>query len=180
MQFKLLGVQSCLEAYYFPTQVLLELHTNLWYQLSYPHTCEVSLLIYELAVQLERIFHLHFPALSRIKFHATQLIQTPSLQLQIIFRPSSILDPYILALRDNYYYPLAQEELTMQEDTHMQGGSPSHSPKRNTTVVKPITVESSLQAITDLIKEVEADDPPTESTLQATLVDTPKNVAFTH
>jgi len=85
-----------------------------------------------------------------------------------------------LALRDNYYFPLAQEELTMQEDTQMQVGSPSHSPKRNTTLVNPITVESSLQAITDLIKKEEADNPPTESMPQATLEETPKNVTFTH
>jgi len=80
MQFELLGVQSYSYPYYFPAHVLLELHTNLWYQLAYPLICKVRLLTYELAVQLERIFHLHFPELSRIKFHAPRLIQTPSLQ----------------------------------------------------------------------------------------------------
>jgi hypothetical protein len=69
MQFELLGVQSYLEPYYFPMHALLELHTSLWYQLSYPHTCEVCLLTYELAVQLERIFHLHFPVLRNSSKH---------------------------------------------------------------------------------------------------------------
>jgi len=67
MQFELLGVQSYSYPYYFPAHVLLELHTNLWYQLAYPHICKVGLLTYEPAVQLERIFHHHFPELSRIK-----------------------------------------------------------------------------------------------------------------
>jgi hypothetical protein len=55
----------------------------------------------------------------------------------------------------------------MADDTQMEGqteeSSPKQSPKCSPPQAKhPITVESSLAAIAELIKEVEADDPPIE------------------
>jgi len=62
----------------------------------------------------------------------------------------------------------------MTEDTQMDGQtaieSPKTSPNRNTSLApNAITVESSLTAIAELIKEVEADDPPTETEIHTTI-----------
>jgi hypothetical protein len=47
----------------------------------------------------------------------------------------TVLDPYILSLQYNYYYPIAQDFSIMAED----------------------------EDITDLIKEIDSDEPPTQS-----------------
>jgi len=146
---------------------VISLYTELWHQLFYPHKTEVRRLTHELLIQLENIIN----TICSIKKNLFKLpIHTsrPSTTEQIIYRPISILDPYILGLQRNYYYPIAPESLNMPDndepmENQMEGGQQNHSPKCSmppTTQV--ITVESSIEAIADLIKEVEADDPPTE------------------
>ena len=67
----------------------------------------------------------------------------------------------------------------MSNDAQMEGQTescfPKHSPKRSTPSTKhPTTVESSLAAITEIIKEVEADDPPTEKETAPVIVESGK------
>jgi len=157
---------------------ILQFHTKLWHQLFFPHSTEIRRLTYDLLVQLEQIIHLLLPGTKYKTYTIPSSTSTPSVTEQIIYRPISILDPYILALRRNYYYPIAPD-LTMSNDAQMEGQTescfPKHSPKRSTPSTKhPITVESSLAAITEIIKEVEADDPPTEKETAPVIVESGK------
>ncbi len=148
---------------------IIQLHTQLWHQLFFPHITKVRQHTYEVLITLETITIIFLPTLSDCRFKEPKTFTTPSIVDQIIYRPISIIDPYLLALRTNYYYPIAPADLTMTEDTQMETQLEEEpqrqlqSPKRSTSPSKhPITVESSLAAIADIIKEVEADDPPTE------------------
>lgn len=150
---------------------LIYLYIELWQQLSTPHQTEVRRLTYNLLVTLEEIFNITIPSLKHSKFKQPKHKTAPSLEDQIIYQPITILDPYILALRRNYYYPLAPEQPTMADNTQMEGQTDNESPKSSPTRNKSpasniITVESSLAAIAELIKEVEAEDPPTETELR--------------
>ena len=156
----------------FPYE-LIPLYTELWQQLCFPHGTEARRITYDLLITLEEIFNSNLPSLTSRKFRAPEHKTTPSVVDQIIYQPVGILDPYILALRRNYYYPIAPEHPTMTEDTQMDGqttiASPKTSPNRNKlSASNAITVESSLAAIAELIKEVEADDPPTETEIHVT------------
>jgi hypothetical protein len=160
------------------TTPILQFHTKLWHQLFFPHSTEIRRLTYDLLVQLEQIIHLLLPGTKYKTYTIPSSTSTPSVTEQIIYRPVSILDPYILALRRNYYYPIAPD-LTMSNNAQMEGQtescSPKHSPKRSTPSTKhPTTVESSLAAITEIIKEVEADDPPTEKETAPVIVESGK------
>jgi hypothetical protein len=158
---------------------ILQSHTNLWHQLFYPHLIGVRRLTHEVLIQLERIIHLLLPTIKYKKFRVPPRTNKPSVLEQIVYQPVRILDPYILALRCNYYYPIAPEDLRMAEDTQMENqteeSSPKQSPKCSSPQAKhPITVESSLAAIAELIKEVEADDPPIEVAAPPTILKTDK------
>jgi len=163
--------------------LLTTLHTKLWYQLAYPHITEVRKTTHDLIIQLENIIHLYFPSLQLYKFTSPDKVSQPSFYDQIIHSPVTIIDPYILALRNNYYFPLTSTEVDeekMPEDTPMNNTSPSQSPQRTAPSTVPITVESSIQAITDIIKEVEADDPPTEAASVPLTLEAEKQSVFTH
>jgi hypothetical protein len=152
---------------------LIQLYTELWQQLCFPHGKEARRITYELLITLEEIFNITLPSLTSRKFRAPEHKTTPSVVDQIIYQPLGILDPYILALRRNYYYPIAPEHPTMTEETQMDGQtaieSPKTSPNRNkSSAPNAITVESSLAAIAELIKEVEADEPPIETEIHTT------------
>jgi hypothetical protein len=146
-------------------------HTQLWHQLFFPHTTIVRNSIHTLLVQLELIVTFLIPDFHYKQFRIPTRTISPSIIDQIINQPIAILDPFILALRQNYYYPIAPTDIMTSEDTPMENhinnsSSPTQSPKRSAPTNHPITVESSLEAIADLIKEVEADDPLTEVAVQ--------------
>jgi hypothetical protein len=74
------------------------------------------------------------------------------------------IDPFLLALQKNYYYPLldfnnmisSDQLASMQVDTD-QSSNTSSSPK--STLKKMLTVEDSVAVITELISEIQASDP---------------------
>jgi hypothetical protein len=162
-------------------EVILNLQSQLWRQLTFPHDTEVRYFTYRVILTLESIILLlstnTFPELKLPRTYSDQ----PSVLQQIIFCPIKILDPYISALRRNYYYPIslepamvgehentgtpeAEEESTMQID-----GKPSaqSSTKEKAPLSEVITVEHSLSVITDLIKEIESEGVPTQTQLEA-------------
>jgi hypothetical protein len=150
---------------------IVHIHTQFWHQLFFPHTTIVWNNIHTLLVQLELIATLLIPDFHYKQFKIPIRTVSPFIIDQIIKQPIAILDPFILALRRNYYYPIAPTGIMMSEDTPVENRInnskfPTQSPKRSAPTNHPITVESSLEAIADLIKEVEADDPPTEVAAQ--------------
>jgi hypothetical protein len=88
---------------------------------------------------------------------------------QFIHTPTKIRNPYILALQKNYYNVLSPEPLNMAETTDANNmdclGSHSTSPARSITSTTVVTVEHSLAAISEVIREMEVDEPPTQPDL---------------
>ncbi len=95
-------------------------------------------------------------------YHTPKIVSSPSLLNQVIYHPLSIIDPYIIALQQNYYHPIAQDpiSITVTEDTEMTNTSNNSPGCQKMNIADVITVEHSLMAITDLIKEIKVDDPP--------------------
>jgi len=123
--------------------------------------------IYDLLVKLDGI--LDYAARGRLeKFTLPATTAQPSIISQVVFHPVEILDPYLLALSRNYYYPLFEHHQTMtsremeQSDTLYTITSAPTSPKTKPAESTKITVEHSIEAITDLLKEMEADKCPTQ------------------
>jgi hypothetical protein len=100
---------------------------------------------------------------------------------QIIFCPIKIIDPYISALQENYYYPVLLEPAMMgepettetpemeEESTMWIGSKPAvqSSTREKAPLPDVITVEHSLSVITDLIKEIESEEVPTQTQSEA-------------
>jgi hypothetical protein len=141
-------------------------HTRAWQHLSYPHTTSNRILIYKVLQSIQQVItyitSYQFPPEPDLPPHRPAY---PSINTQVIHRPITILDPQILALRQNYYYVLSPEpiEMTTFQESNMDTASSNgvSSPTRSvaTTVV---TVEHSLEAIANVIQELEMDDPPSQ------------------
>ncbi len=116
---------------------ILQSHTNLWHQLFYPHLIGVRRLTHDVLIQLERIIHLLLPTIKYKKFSVPPSTSKPSVLEQIVYHPVRILDPYILALRCNYYYPIAPEDSNMADDTQMEGQTEESSPKQSPKCSSP-------------------------------------------
>ena len=73
------------------------------------------------------------PTFQHNKFKQPKLKSNPSIIDQIIHRPLAIIDPYTLALRRNYYFPIAPEESIMSDEESMElqteAGSQKQSPR---------------------------------------------------
>jgi len=164
------------------SELLTSQQKQLWWQLSFPHETQVRFLIYKVILTLESLVLLLSGKTIPQYCSPTKTNNQPSVLDQVIFRPVSIIDPYLLAIKSNYYYPLLPEPimteephqpetLTSDEDPSMQidGKPAAKSPPRAKTISpEVITVEHSLEVITELIKEIESDDEPVESQQEGT------------
>lgn len=151
---------------------LLHIHVNLWNALKYPHstylrTCILKFLVIVQEFVESTIQCHNYTNSSQTSFSHPQKTSKPSYSNQITSPQSLSIDPYLLALRQNYYYPLNIDNMSeeMEEDTNttMIPTNPAQpsSPKR--TPSKCITVEDSIETITDIISELEEDDPPVQT-----------------
>lgn len=157
---------------------LLSLHTQLWRQLTYLHSSskirEYIYLYLTTHVKSLNTLHNHLYIPDRVaanveNFSSPQKTASPSVFTQIVTQPNKIIDPVLLSLRSNYYFPLSNMitddnnvESTDAANTTPDPGTSTQTPKsprRN----PPITVESSLETLTDLLGEMEEDDPPVQS-----------------
>jgi len=131
-------------------RIIISLYTALWDQLCFPHITEVRRLTHETLVTLEGILNILLPALHKAKFRYPISTTIPLIKDQIIHQPVAILDPYILALCRNFYYPIAPEDVTITDETpmdtsHIEVSSPMLSQKKEASPTRAnITVESSL------------------------------------
>jgi hypothetical protein len=119
-----------------PIVILSSLYTHtitIWDQLTYPYPTHVHSTIYKTITEVENIIILFIPSLIK-KYSLPKATCKPSVVEQIIHRPTRILDPYLLSLQQNYYYPIATEPLTMSEprnDNQMQINSSSITNETN-------------------------------------------------
>jgi hypothetical protein len=98
-----------------------------------------------------------------------------------------ILDPYAEALKRNYYFPLEPHIYEMSPESNDTSSSPvtaPSSPKSTTTnssAPSIITVEHSLATISDLLKEMEADDLPSQTPIETPILTAPiKSASYHH
>ena len=144
-------------------------HTDVWRHLSYPHTTQNRILIYNILHSIQKLItyiaSYQLPPVSELPPHKPNY---PSIVTQVIHRPIDILDPHILALRQNDYYVLTPEptDMTSNNEANMETASNLgvSSPTRSVTTTA-VTVEHSLEAIENVIQEMEMDDPPSQPVL---------------
>jgi hypothetical protein len=125
---------------------------------------------------------------SKLAFHQPNITSKPSITTQIVHQPTQILDPYLLNLQQNYYYPLSPEpDITDMDDTQMANGTAPSSPTREEcstdTQKSPskdtITVEHSLSVISEFISEFVANDPPTQLH-EEPVIEKPEQTTYRH
>lgn len=153
---------------------LLMLNNSLWQQLAYPHTTKTHANIFSFILAHYKIIcklqpsidgHCHQPP-----YRLPSKSALPSVQSQVITNPTTIIDPYLSALHRNYYFPLIS---TMAEDSieAMNDGptNPEASTRQQKSPPRPakdiVTVENSLEVITDVLAEMEGDEPPVSTPL---------------
>jgi hypothetical protein len=120
--------------YEFQRDLVNNIQKQLWQQLSFPHGTKIRQLTFDILLSVESIQSLSVEEVVKDMYYTPRITCTPSIVDQVIYRPLTILDPYILSLQHNYY-PIAQDFPTMVED----------------------------EDITDLIKEIDSHEPPTQS-----------------
>jgi hypothetical protein len=107
-----------------------------------------------------------FPPLSH-KFVLPKNPVNPSAISQIVQAPTKILDTYLISLTKNYYFPLVYDPLEIMDSEDIAERSPSAPPSPSRQLKeKPVTVEDSIDTITDILKEVEGEDPPIQTQTQ--------------
>jgi hypothetical protein len=177
---------------YIPGHIhrLAKYYTLLWRQLTCPHPTTVRFHIYEIVIFIEKLILL-LSRCNRIefKFHQPIFPFNPSETHQIVYQPTTILDLYLLSLRQNYYYPLASEDpadsmmdditTTSKNKEEKINTSSTTNPSKESGLVtsQVITVEHSLEIISDLISEIEAEDPPTQ-TQEEVIIENPKQATY--
>lgn len=145
--------------------------TTLWHLISWP----MSLLAWQATITIISILD------DYLCTHIIRLLNTPETAYflyfalpvspckpSIIFQVSSsekTVNPYVLALRSNYYYPLPTmlddgEDTTMSSTAQLSSLAPD--PAKLSTVSTPsqtkVMVEDSLKVITELIQELQSSD----------------------
>ena len=142
------------------------IHTEAWKHLSYPHTTPNRILIYNVLQSIQQVItyttSYQLPPEPDLSPHKPAY---PSINTQVIHRPIAILNPHILALRQNYYYVLSPEpiEMTTVHESNMDTTSNNGVLSPTRSVATPVvTVEHSLEAIANVIQEMEMDDPPSQ------------------
>lgn len=160
---------------------------SLWFQLSFPHPTRFRTALYQTILAVEKLILLLAP-----QFHKNYQHSKKSCRLtvtdQIVHQPTKIINPYLLSLQRNYYHPLDNEPFFMPKVNHQ---TPENNPAFKLTesradnkdlpikTTEAITVEHSLDAITDLISEIEADDPPTQPQKELQM-ELPKQTLYKH
>jgi hypothetical protein len=148
--------------------------TALWRELKFPHDQGIRKYI------LKFIIHLHqYLAATKSTTDTTpsqitvseytnpKKVAYPSYTDQITSPTSSTIDPYIVSLSKNYYYPLSKTIMNDEMDDEtmsQQANPPSEQPKSPSNLRKmSVTVEDSIETITDIINELEEDEPPAQT-----------------
>jgi hypothetical protein len=90
---------------------------QLWLHLSFPHATNIRQLTYEIILLIENIINISSSRHTSENFSKPKHPNKPSLTTQIVTRPIEIINPYLLSLQRNYYYPIAYDPVEMSEET---------------------------------------------------------------
>jgi len=110
------------------TPILLDIkstHTRAWQHLSYPHTTPNRILIYKVLQSIHQVItYITTYQLPPEPDLPPRRPAYPSIETQVIHRPIKILDPQILALKQNYYYVLTPDPIAT--DSQSTEGTREH------------------------------------------------------
>jgi hypothetical protein len=126
-KFKILKAPVCTIPYILKRQLHHSV-ASLWQQLSFPYRTEIRYLTYNIiSLIIESILSQTEEVHDPITYRKPKIISSPSILSQVIYRPLSIIDPYIIALQQNYY-PIAQDPITTMTDNTEMTNSSNNSP----------------------------------------------------
>jgi hypothetical protein len=151
---------------------LLNAHTKIWELLTYRHRSTlIRELLHKYLIVLVSVINKAYTKLyptCQKSFNTPKITNAPSAHSQIVTNPSKIIDPYKLSLQSNYYYPLLQmtplpDDDELQQEVKDDPKSPSANSPSPAKKLAMITVESSIEILTDLLENMEEDDLPVQS-----------------
>jgi hypothetical protein len=90
---------------------------QMWLHFSFPHATNIRQLTYEIILLIENIINISSSRHTSENFSKPKHPNKPSLKTQIVTRPIEIINPYLLSLQRNYYYPIAYDPVKMSEET---------------------------------------------------------------
>jgi hypothetical protein len=150
---------------------LTQLHDCLWKELKHPNQNVIREYILKFLIHIQKftdkILTTSNENVDTSKtFKFPQTLNKPSFFNQVTSAISKTIDPFLIALQKNFYYPISPD--TMNDDMEDDNASYSSSkiaavPKSPSTSPKRVTVEDSLDTITDIINELDEDDPPVQT-----------------
>jgi len=126
-KFKILKAPVCTIPYILKRQLHHSV-ASLWQQLSFPYRTEIRYLTYNIILLIESILSQTKEVQDPITYRKPKIISSPLILSQFIYCPLSIIDPYIIALQQNYYYPIAQDPITTMTDNTEMTNSSNNSP----------------------------------------------------
>jgi hypothetical protein len=151
---------------------LINHHSSIWQILKFPGSSKFRSSILEILLHLEQIIYLIFPPTSHHLIENSQHFNypvkpiAPSYKTQLIQppEPSLIIDPILRSLENNFYYPLTQTMVLDDMDDAKTNETPTASQVLPKTKNNEITeVETSIETISDVLFEMEGDEPPTQT-----------------
>lgn len=152
---------------------LLQNHAHLWHSLKFPHPTPIRTYILKYLINLQKFVEfinpfLHNNLSSRENFLRSHKQAKPSFFSQVTTHTSATIDPYLIALSKNYYFPISTAAMddNMEDDTS-PGTSTRNSESSNTPPPSPkrVTVEDSIETISEIISEYEDDELPVQTQL---------------
>ncbi len=149
---------------------ILSIHNSLWDLLSKSINSSIARnRIFDCLISLEQIISITSATLSpttdQSRFCNPTKYILPSIRQQVATEPKEILDPYEASLRCNYYFPLSDmSSLETSDDPPTPSKPTATSPKLSTKT--SITCEDSIEAISDILAEMEEDELPVKLNLK--------------
>lgn len=157
-------------------KTLTQIHELLWKDLKVPHPTDTrsKILNFLILLQIFTDSNLYSTPSNQNESNQKPFLQSkktskPSFFQQVTSQQSKTIDPYLIALTRNYYFPINLETMSEEmEDDNIsfvaQANTETMTSQKSPTT-KAITVEDSLETITDIINELEEDDPPVQTQL---------------
>jgi hypothetical protein len=146
-------------------------HTLLWDTLKSPGSSKFRQSGLNILTNLENIINILLPSnKTTYEDSTTNLIKVktakPSYITQIInpLESSQIIDPFRCSLQSNYYHPLMQTMiLDDMDDEQPSLEHPPHQVLPKTSNIEVKEVETSIDTISDVLFEMEGDEPPAQT-----------------
>jgi hypothetical protein len=157
----------------YPTDYILKLtqyQENLWKNLTHTlYSTKVRHNIFLFLTYLDQFQTLIIKNTETTPFFSQpKKTSSPSVFVQVVKEPTTIIDPYESSLAKNYYFVLSSSLPSEEMEDITNAQTPASSPSAKLGAKKTtVTAEDSIETITDLLAEMEEDELPVQTQTEA-------------